>query len=249
MKRDELLTLKSLDQKLERPMLFLSFVWLVILVIELLRKTDEVLQILGTSLWVTFILYFFLRLLIAPRPLSFLKNNWLFILAMLVPVLRLFPFLHDLPWIRAVTATFGIQVVWILASADQGLRTWKKVMGQQGAGYASVFTTIVIFVGGAGMLHFEKGLKTYADAVWWTAMQITNIGSNYSPVTSGGQILCLAISIYGVAMFGYLTATLSVFLIGQNAEDPNFDSIEKINKDMNELKLKMDEILKRLKDK
>jgi voltage-gated potassium channel len=76
------------------------------------------------------------------------------------------------------------------------------------------------------MLHFEgisddpQKIQTYLKALWWTAMQMTNIGSAYSIKTTGGRIICLGISVYAAAMFGYLTALIATFLIDRDAKDP-----------------------------
>jgi voltage-gated potassium channel len=85
---------------------------------------------------------------------------------------------------------------------------------------------VVLFAGAAGMLHFEgisddpQRIQTYPKALWWTAMQMTNIGTAYSIKTAGGRIICLGISVYAAAMFGYLTALFATFLIDRDAKDP-----------------------------
>ena len=112
--------LLALDEKLELPMLILSFVWLCILITELVFGSNPVLSGFGTSIWFGFILYFMMRLMTVANRMVFLKKNWFFILAILVSVLRFFPFLQPLVLVRALTATFGMQVIWIFASADLG---------------------------------------------------------------------------------------------------------------------------------
>src|ERR1039458_7792425 len=97
--------LKTLPRKLERPMLLLSFVWFLVIITELVNGTSPLLLSLGTVLWALFVLYLGLRLAIVPNRGTFLKRNWLFVLAILVPVLRFFPFLQTLPLARALTAT------------------------------------------------------------------------------------------------------------------------------------------------
>ena len=144
-----------LEKHIELPMLFLGFVWFCILIIELAYGTNPTLSGLGTGTWILFILYFIMRLLTAAKRLAFLRRNWLFVVAILIALLRFFPFLHAFPLVRAVTATFGMQVVWIFASADQGMRSLRRVLGRRGAGYALAFTFVVMFAGAAGMLHFE----------------------------------------------------------------------------------------------
>jgi voltage-gated potassium channel len=249
--------LTTLPRKLERPMLLLSFVWFLVIITELVNGMSPVLQSLGTLLWALFVIYFSLRFAIVPNRLVFLKRNWLFVLAIVVPVLRLVPHLQSYPLARALTATFGMQVIWTFASADQGLRSLRRTIGSRGTGYALTFTAIVILAGAAGMLHFEniapdpQGIHSYPKALWWTAMQITNIGSGYRPVTFGGQALCLGISIFAVAIFGYLTAVFAAFFIGRDAADPkseipNQTSIHQLAAEVVLLRTAIEEVLRRV---
>lgn len=248
---------KMLSEKLERPMLFLSFMWFLVIVVELVNGMSPLLLSFGTVLWALFVFYFGLRIAIVPNRVIFLKRNWLFVLAIVVPVLRFFPFLQTLPLARALTATFGMQVVWMFASADQGLRSLRRTIGRRGAGYALIFAMVVILAGAAGMLQFEndspdpQGIHSYPKALWWAAMQITNIGSGYRPVTFGGQVLCLGISIFAVAIFGYLTAVFAAFFIGRDAEDPkseipNQTSIQQLIGEVAMLRKSIENVLKRI---
>jgi voltage-gated potassium channel len=250
---------KTLPRKLERPMLLLSFVWFLVIITELVNGTSPLLLSLGTVLWVSFVIYFSLRLAIVPSRVTFLKRNWLFVLAILVPVLRLVPYLQSYPLARALTATFGMQVIWMFASADQGLRALRRTVGRRGTGYVLTMTMVVILAGGAGMLHFEndspdpQGIHSYPRALWWVAMQITNIGSGYRPVTVGGHVLCLGISIFAVAMFGYLTALFAAFFIGRDAADPkseipNQTSIQQLSGEVALLRKVIEDVLKRVPD-
>ena len=226
-------------------MLFLSFVWLCILITELAYGTNTALSDFGTGIWILFIFYFIMRLWTVANRISFLKKNWLFILAILISMLRFFPLLQPFPLVRALTATFGMQVIWIFASADQGLRSLRRALGRRGAGYALALTLVVLFAGAAGMLHFEgisdnpQSIHTYPKALWWTAMQMTNISTAYSIRTSGGRIICLGISIYAAGMFGYLTALFATFLIDRDAKDPKPEAERQ--KSMQEIK---DEIIR-----
>ena len=251
--------LETFARQLARPMLFLSFAWFLVIITELVNGITPFLLILGTVLWALFVLYFNLRLVIVPNRAIFLKQNWLFVLAVLVPILRFIPFLQTFPLARALTATFGMQVIWMFASADQGLRSLRRTIGRKGAAYALTFTVVVILAGAAGMLHFENdapdplGIHSYPKALWWAAMQITNIGSGYRPVTAGGEVLCLAISIFAVAVFGYLTAVCAAFFIGRDAEDPkseipNQTSIHQLSVEVALLRKAIEDVLRHVPD-
>jgi voltage-gated potassium channel len=249
--------LKKLLPKLERPMLCVSFVWVLVIVAELVGRTNVWLLEFGTLLWALIVAYVGLRMSAAADRTLFLKKNWLFVLAVLVSILRVVPFLQALPWVRALTATFALQVIWIFASADQGLRSMSRMMGRRGAGYALTFTAVVILAGAAGMLHFEngsggvEGIHSFPRALWWVSMQVTNIGSGYQPMTRGGEVVCLGISVYAAAMFGYLTAVFAALFIGHDAKDPKSEvpsqtSILRLSDEIALLRKSNEDVLRRL---
>ena len=213
-------------KKIELPMIFLSFVWFCILITELVNGTSPVLSDFGTVIWILFILYFVMRMVSVTKRTELLRQNWPFVLAILVSTLRFFPFLQTFPLVRILTATFGMQVIWIFASAVVGMRILRRNIGHRGAGYVLALTFVVLFSGAAGMLHFEGNVQdpqcihTYLRALWWTAMQLSNMGSGYVIKTTGGRIIDLAVSVYAVVIFGYITALLASFLIDRKIQEP-----------------------------
>jgi voltage-gated potassium channel len=149
--------------------------------------------------------------------------------------------------VRVLTATVGMQVIWILASADQGMRFLRRALGRRGTGYALALTFVVLFVGAAGMLHFEgssydpQSIHTYLKSLWWTGMQMTNIGSGYLIKTTGGRVICLCISVYAAVMFGYLTALLATVFIDRETKDPkpemaSQESVQEIQEEIIQLR-------------
>jgi voltage-gated potassium channel len=94
---------------------------------------------------------------------------------------------------------------------------------RRGFGYVLALTLVVTFVGAAGMYALERdapggGFDGYGAALWWTAMVITTMGSEYWPKTTDGRVLCLFLALYAFAVFGYVTATLATFFIGRDTE-------------------------------
>jgi voltage-gated potassium channel len=63
------------------------------------------------------------------------------------------------------------------------------------------------------------GLNSYGEALWWTVMVLTTMGSQYWPQTIEGRVLCVFLALYAFAVFGYVTATLATFFIGRDAEN------------------------------
>ena len=66
-----------LEDWLEMPMLVLGFVWLALLVVELTGNLSPALELVGTVIWIIFILDFALKFLLAPDKTDYLKANWL----------------------------------------------------------------------------------------------------------------------------------------------------------------------------
>ena len=204
-------------------MVVLGFVWLGLLALELTRGLNPALETLGTAIWIIFIADFLLRLTLAPEKLAYIRRNWLTVISLLVPALRVFRFARLVRFLRVGRATRGLRLFRILSSLNRGMRALGLAMGRRGFGYAVVLTTIVVFAGAAGMYAFEKdnadgrGLQDYSAALWWTAMMITTVGSEYWPQTVEGRVLCLLLALYAFAVFGYVAATLSSFFIERDA--------------------------------
>ena len=95
-------------------------------------------------------------------------------------------------------------------------------MKRRGFGYVVLLTLIVTFGGAAGMYAIEKGnqgFENYGMALWWTSMRVITAGSDFWPATPEGRGLAFILSLFGYAVFGYVTATLATFFIGRDAEE------------------------------
>lgn len=211
--------LNRLQDALELPMVVLGFIWLVLLVVEFIWGLSPVLQLISNVIWVLFILDFALRFILAPHKLLFLRRNVLTFLSLAVPALRLFRITRAFRLISTVRATRGLRLVKVVGSINRGMRSLGRAMKRRAFGYVATLTLVVVTAGAAGMyaLENEYGLKTYGEAVWWTVMLLTSIGSDYFPVTPEGRVLCLLLAMYGFAVFGYFTATLATFFIDRDA--------------------------------
>ncbi len=215
---------QQLDDWLEMPMVVLGFVWLALLVVELIWGMIPLLDAISTTIWIIFIFDFILRFSISPRKLNYLKNNWLIGISLLVPALRVFRFVRVLRLARVARATRSLRLLRIVGSLNRGMRALRITMNRRNFGYVLGLTLIVTFVGAAGMYAFESdlpdgGIKSYSNALWWTAMLMITYGGDYSPQTAQGRVLCFILALYAFTVFGYFTAAIATFFIGRDAED------------------------------
>jgi len=117
-----------------------------------------------------------------------------------------------------------VRVAKLLGSINRGIRALRRGLRRRAAGYVTAATLLVLFAGAAGMMAFEREgpnrelFASYVESLWWTAMLMTTIGSEAWPRTGAGRALALFISLYSVAVFGYLTATLASLFVDQNVE-------------------------------
>lgn len=209
---------------LETPMTVLGFVWLALLVIELTSELSPFLEKLGYAIWGLFVFEFVLELIISPRKGAYLRTNWLTTVSLLVPALRVFRAFRVLRIFRAARAVRGARLVRVISSLNRSMHALGAAMGRRGFGYVVALTVIVILAGSAGMYAFERDLPdgrtldSYGEAVWWTTMLMTTIGSDFWPLSAEGRVLCIILSIYAIGVLGYVTATLASFFVGRDAE-------------------------------
>jgi voltage-gated potassium channel len=62
----------------------------------------------------------------------------------------------------------------------------------------------------------DASISSYGEAVWWTAMIMTTMGSEYWPRTVEGRTLGWLLAVYAFAIFGYITATIASYFVGQD---------------------------------
>ena len=219
--RSELL--QQIEDWLEWPVLLLGFVWLALLLVELLWGLTPLLESFVYIIWAIFVVDFAVRLLIAPHRMIFLKDNVLTAISLLAPALRVLRIARLARVIQASRAARGLRLLRVVSSLNRGMRALRSSMRRRGFRYVVVLTCVVTFVGAAGMYAFEadaaNGFQSYGDALWWTAMLMTTLGSEAWPLSAEGRILGFLLALYGFAVFGYTTATLATFFIGRDAEN------------------------------
>jgi len=211
--------LRQIERWMEVPMVALGFAWLALLILDLTTGLPPILASASHVIWLLFILDFLLRLFLAPRKRLYIRRNWLTFIALLIPALRT---LRALRAIRVLRAARGINLLRILTSLNRGMKALRRTMRRRGVGYVLLLTVLVVLAGAAGMYAFERnatGFSSYSEALWWTAMIITSLGSEAWPQTPEGRTLCLILALYGLAILGYVTATLASLFIGRDAED------------------------------
>lgn len=171
------------------------------------------------AIWALFAVDFLLRVAIAPDRRVYLRQNWLIALSLVMPFLRV------VQGLRALVALRSIHLVRGLSGANRGLRTLLKVTRGRQLAYLLAISILLTFFGAAGVLWFERGtaespLRSFAEALWWSATLITTINSSDDPVTLGGRLIAIGMRLYAISVFAYLAGSFASFFAARSGGVP-----------------------------
>jgi voltage-gated potassium channel len=239
--------LLEINETLGLPLIFLAILWLALIILDMLYGLPPLLQTVNSVIWIIFILDFSIELYIAPRKKEYLKQNWLVALSLLLPPLRILRLFRASRVIKIVRVSQSFNFARLVSSFNRSLGIVRTTMKRRGLGYVLALTTFIILLGAAGMYNFEYPyFDSYGDALWWTSMIMTTIGSQYWPVTSEGRVLTFLLALYAFAIFGYITAALASILIGKDKKSQS-DEIEGLHREIQRLSDKIDDLLQKEK--
>lgn len=209
-------------------MVVLAFVWFVLLIIEFAWGIGPLGEFFGLLIWVVFIIETLVEVILAPDKVLYVRRNWINILSLFIPAFRVFRILRFVRVISFAKGLQGLRLLRVVSTLNRTMHALQVHMRRGGFGYVVLSTIIVVFGGAAGMLAFEKnlsggggGIEDYGDALWWTAMVMTTMGSDYWPKTGEGRILCFLLAVYAFSIFGYFTAFIASILVGRGTDHDN----------------------------
>jgi voltage-gated potassium channel len=246
--RERWTLLVTLKNTLTPFMDILAFVWLGLTLLELTSGLSSLLQNLVTIIWIIFALYFLIEFILAPQKKVYLSHNWLTGISLFLPALRIFRFLRVFRYLRGLRS---LSLLKIMSSVNRGMRSLGRSVVSRVSLYVLCLTAMVIFSGAAGILNLEGSksdyISSFGSALWWSAMMVTTIGTDYFPQSPEGRILAFGLAVYGFAVFGYVAASLASYLMGKvKKESQNLSTEEEIKNLRKEIKELRDIVLKRL---
>lgn len=120
-----------LEEHLEIPMFLLAIIWLFLLIKELTSGLTLLQEKLIYLIWILFIFEFVVKLTIAPRRLDFLKNNWITIIALVIPAMRVFRIIRAVSLLNSVRVVNSTRIIRALTSGKRFLSSLKEAQGPQ----------------------------------------------------------------------------------------------------------------------
>lgn len=88
--------------------------------------------------------------------------------------------------------------------------------------YLAIVVSAIILLCAAGFQYFELGtnpnLHTYWDSLYYTVTAMATVGSNITPVTTGGRLMTLLMILLGIGAMGSFVTALGGFIVGEREE-------------------------------
>ncbi|WP_294598793.1 ion channel [uncultured Rikenella sp.] len=168
-----------------------------------------------------FILDFLVRWIIAPRKGRFVRHNLLFLLFS-IPFLNIVHYTqwnipHEihylLGFVPLLRGGYGLVVItrWFThRSATSLMVSYLAILTA-----TTYFTSLIFFVAERGI---NPDIKTYEDALWWAAMDLTTVGSNIVAVTPIGKILSVFLAAAGMMMLPIFTVYITDRVVNSRSQ-------------------------------
>lgn len=168
---------------------------------------------------VLFLLDFFFEWIIAEKKMHYLATHFIFFLVA-IPYTAIIDYfgltfspkveylIRYIPLVRGGYA-LALVVSWLTSNRATGLFL-SYLLSLLATLY---FSSVVFFVFEA---HVNPLVNTYADALWWAAMDMTTVGSNIIAVTSVGRVLSVIMAALGMMLFPIFTVYITNIIQSRN---------------------------------
>lgn len=224
----------------EVPLNLLGLLLLVIIIMEFAADLpptwDSWLSSLNWFIYAVFTTDFLVQFFLAPSKHHYLRHNWIAAISVLLPAFRVLRVFRAL---RAARALRGLRLVRVVTATNRGTRSLSRML--RGHQFRRVFglTIAVTLVGGAALTYFEGAGRTpadYGEAVWWSVALITTVGSQFEPQTLEGRVVTILLLVWGLGVFGFITAAVASYFVGQDVAGARDAEMERLRQELAELK-------------
>ena len=201
----------ALEAKLQIPLALLAVIFLVLYSIQVLVQPSGAnlvaLEAGIIFIWVMFALDFGVRLTVSSNKLEFMKSNFLELLALLLPFLRVLRFL------RVVTA------VVVMNERVKSSRRFKFNFT------VGLSVPLIVYAASLGVYDVERSavgsqLTTFGEAAWWALVTVTTVGyGDRVPITLEGRFIATLLMMVGIGLVSVVTANVAAWFVESSREE------------------------------
>ena len=182
----------------------------------------QVVLYMQLGIWAVFAAAFLIEMALAPKKQRYLRKNWIVALSLMIPALRVFRVAKAVRILRTTRAARSIVVARALATLNRATRALREFLQFSQLVYLAALSVLVVALAAGLTYYLERGvsdspLRSLGEALWWAAAVFTTVSIQHEPVSGEGRVVAVLLRLYGVAVIGYFTARLAVFLLGGQA--------------------------------
>ena len=138
--------------------------------------------------------------------LGFLKENWLALMALLLPAFR------SLRVLRVIVVLRGLEPYLNTRSSRVGMIV--------GVTFPLILYTAALSIFEAERYADGSNIQSFGDAVWWSIASVTTVGyGDKFPVTADGRVIATFLMVIGIGLFSALTALLAAWVMGDRKNE------------------------------
>jgi voltage-gated potassium channel len=181
---------------------------------ELSPGWARALDVAGLVIWGVFLLDFAAKLVAAPSALRFLRRNWLSVLMLAVPALRLLRFGALLRVGRALPAAR------VVSTSYRATGVARQLVRSRTSFLAAVACVACLAIAQLAWLA-ERGRGTFAsfgDALLWAATTVIGTQGDPVPESALGRLVMLGGFAVGLVLVATLAGTVGAYLLEERRE-------------------------------
>lgn len=242
--REELL--KTFEDWVEIPMLVLVLVMIVTLVVPLVitlpEETYLVLEYIDWVIWALFAVELLVRTSLSANKLTYLRKNWIDVVVVALPLLRIFRIFRVARFLRILRLTR------IIVLFNKFATELKYIFSRHHLHYLLVVFVGLIGIGSVLIYHFDQGIEggneTLANSIWLAIVNAFSGGyANIYPAGPEARGISILLVLFGTVIVSYFTASLASYFTEKEQDKEQ----ERIEKKLDVLIEKVEEIDKELK--
>ena len=194
-------------QRTNTGLAVLGLGYLAIYSIQVINESNQELvqklEFAGNVIWAIFVVDLAVRLFESKSLKLFFRKNYIEILAVTLPFLRV------LRMLRVLLAIRGLKIFVLDRAKATGL-------------YVALLAPLSWFTGAIVVLDVESrdpnsSINSIGEALWWSLTTITTVGyGDLYPVTLSGKIVAAVLMITGISLFSAGAAMFSSWILGGN---------------------------------
>ncbi|MCI1746795.1 MAG: potassium channel family protein [Acidipropionibacterium sp.] len=205
------MSLSKWERATKWPLAALSLVFIAVYAWQVVAQPIDPWNILANSamyvLWAMFVADYVTRLLLSERKWTFVKQNVLSLVVVVLPA-------------------FGpLRILLLLPAFNSLQRTGRIALRGRIVTYVASSVVMVVVIGSLAILDVERGapgasIDSFGDAVWWSFITLTTVGyGNYSPVTVMGRVIAVGMMLAGIGLLSVVTSYLASWMVSRVSED------------------------------